>query len=152
MTEAGERPPPKPRAWFSEVAPIPGQATRGQRAALVVGLLVVAWLALQLFASVLAPFVAAAGIAYVLDPPTTRLTPPPAARATTPPTRPPPTQAANRSQGPAEGAGASPHHQYVGDLRAARSSRKRRAGWDRHPGTGHPVPGRTGCAGLPAGR
>ena len=38
------------------------------------GLLVVAWLALQLFASVLAPFVAAAGIAYVLDPPTTRLT------------------------------------------------------------------------------
>jgi len=74
MTEAGERPPSKPRAWFSEVAPIPGQATRGQRAALVVGLLVVAWLALQLFASVLAPFVAAAGIAYVLDPPTTRLT------------------------------------------------------------------------------
>ena len=42
--------------------------------ALVVGLLVVAWLALQLFASVLPPFVAAAGIAYVLDPPTTRLT------------------------------------------------------------------------------
>jgi predicted PurR-regulated permease PerM len=40
----------------------------------VVGLLVVAWLVLQLFASVLAPFVAAAGIAYVLDPPTTRLT------------------------------------------------------------------------------
>jgi predicted PurR-regulated permease PerM len=34
----------------------------------------VLWLALQLFASVLAPFVAAAGIAYVLDPPTTRLT------------------------------------------------------------------------------
>ena len=29
---------------------------------------------MQLFASVLAPFVAAAGIAYVLDPPTTRLT------------------------------------------------------------------------------
>ena len=54
--------------------PLPGQATRGQRVALVVGLLVVAWLALQLFASVLAPFVAAAGIAYVLDPPTTRLT------------------------------------------------------------------------------
>ena len=54
--------------------PPPRQATRGQRVALVVGLLVVAWLALQLFASVLAPFVAAAGIAYVLDPPTTRLT------------------------------------------------------------------------------
>ena len=60
--------------WFTEVTPIPGQATRGQRVALVVGLLVVVWLALQLFASVLAPFVAAAGIAYVLDPPTTRLT------------------------------------------------------------------------------
>jgi predicted PurR-regulated permease PerM len=55
-------------------APVPGHATRGQRVALVVGLLVAAWLALQLFASVLAPFVAAAGIAYVLDPPTIRLT------------------------------------------------------------------------------
>ncbi len=32
------------------------------------------WLALQLFASVLAPFVTAAVIAYALDPPTTRLT------------------------------------------------------------------------------
>ena len=59
---------------MGEVVPVAGQATRGQRVALVVGLLVVAWLTLQLFASVLAPFVAAAGIAYVLDPPTTRLT------------------------------------------------------------------------------
>jgi predicted PurR-regulated permease PerM len=50
------------------------QATRGQRIALLVGLGVAAWLGLQLFASVLLPFVAAAGIAYVLDPPTTRLT------------------------------------------------------------------------------
>ena len=33
----------------------------------------VAWLALQLFASVLLPFVAAVGIAYFLDPPATRL-------------------------------------------------------------------------------
>jgi predicted PurR-regulated permease PerM len=74
MTEVGERPPPKTRTWFAETTPMPGQATRGQRVALVVGLLVVAWLALQLFASVLAPFVAAAGIAYVLDPPTTQLT------------------------------------------------------------------------------
>ncbi len=48
-------------------------ATKAQRIALVVGLLVVAWLAMQLFASVLAPFVAAAVIAYALDPPTTRL-------------------------------------------------------------------------------
>src|SRR6185437_13155145 len=49
-------------------------ATRGQRIALLVGLVVVAWLALQLFASILMPFVAAAGIAYVLDPATSRLT------------------------------------------------------------------------------
>jgi predicted PurR-regulated permease PerM len=49
-------------------------ATRAQRIALIVGLLVAFWLALQLFASVLAPFVAAAVIAYALDPPTTQLT------------------------------------------------------------------------------
>ena len=50
------------------------EATRAQRIALLVGLMVVAWLALQLFASVLLPFVAAAGIAYFLDPPATHLT------------------------------------------------------------------------------
>jgi predicted PurR-regulated permease PerM len=48
-------------------------ATRGQRIALLVGLVVVAWIALQLFASILMPFVAAGGIAYVLHPVTTRL-------------------------------------------------------------------------------
>jgi predicted PurR-regulated permease PerM len=81
MTEGAELPPPGPpppverRSWFPQSrSELSGQATRGQRAGLVVGLMVVAWLALQLFASVLAPFVAAAGIAYVLDPPTTRLT------------------------------------------------------------------------------
>ncbi len=74
MIDPDDRPPPEPRRWFAEVPALPGQATRGQRVALVLGLLVVAWLALQLFASILAPFVAAAGIAYVLDPPTTRLT------------------------------------------------------------------------------
>jgi predicted PurR-regulated permease PerM len=81
MTDGAELPPPgapppaERRSWFPEAsAQMSGQATRGQRVALVVGLLVVAWLTLQLFASVLAPFVAAAGIAYVLDPPTTRLT------------------------------------------------------------------------------
>jgi predicted PurR-regulated permease PerM len=52
----------------------PHAPTRGQRIALGAGLLVVVWLALQLFASVLAPFVAAAVIAYALDPPTTYLT------------------------------------------------------------------------------
>jgi hypothetical protein len=60
MTDELERPPPETRTLLGEVVPVPGQATRGQRVALVVGLLVVAWLALQLFASVLAPFVAAA--------------------------------------------------------------------------------------------
>ena len=81
MTEGAELPPPGPpppverRSWFPQPrSELSGQATRGQRVGLVVGLMVVAWLALQLFASVLAPFVAAAGIAYVLDPPTTRLT------------------------------------------------------------------------------
>ena len=82
MTESAELPPPEAppppaqrRPWFvGDASPVPGEATRGQRVALVVGLLVVAWLALQLFQSVLAPFVAAAGIGYVLDPPTTRLT------------------------------------------------------------------------------
>ncbi len=49
-------------------------ATRAQRFALIIGLLIAFWLALQLFASVLAPFVAAAVLAYALDPPTTRLT------------------------------------------------------------------------------
>jgi predicted PurR-regulated permease PerM len=49
-------------------------STRVQRYSLIFGLLVVFWLALQLFASVLAPFVAAAVIAYALDPPTTYLT------------------------------------------------------------------------------
>jgi predicted PurR-regulated permease PerM len=49
------------------------QSTRTQRFALIIGLLVAFWLALQLFTSVLAPFVAAAVIAYALDPPTTKL-------------------------------------------------------------------------------
>lgn len=55
-------------------SPAPRRATRGQRLALLVGLLVASLLALHLFASILLPFVAAGGIAYFLDPPTTRLT------------------------------------------------------------------------------
>jgi predicted PurR-regulated permease PerM len=55
-------------------APENVHATRAQRIALIAGVLVVGWLALQLFASVLTPFVAAAVLAYALDPPTTRLT------------------------------------------------------------------------------
>ena len=49
-------------------------ATRGQRIALLAGILVVLWLTLQLFDSILLPFVAAAGIAYVLDPFCVRMT------------------------------------------------------------------------------
>ena len=62
--------PPLPPARV----PGPAGATRGQRTGLLVGLLVIAWLMLNLFASVLLPFVAAAGIAYFLDPVATRLT------------------------------------------------------------------------------
>ena len=46
----------------------------GQRLALAAGLLVAIWLVLRLFDSVLAPFVAAAVMAYALDPPTRYLT------------------------------------------------------------------------------
>jgi predicted PurR-regulated permease PerM len=49
-------------------------ATRTQRLALLVGVLVAFWVMLELFASVLLPFVMAAGIGYFLDPLATRLT------------------------------------------------------------------------------
>ena len=74
MPVAGRSPDAGRRAPAAGADAIAAPATRAQRIALVVGLLVVAWLALELFASVLAPFVAAAVIAYALDPPTTRLT------------------------------------------------------------------------------
>ena len=48
-------------------------ATRGQRYALLAGLVVAVYLMLSLFASVLLPFVAAACIAYFLDPLASRL-------------------------------------------------------------------------------
>ncbi len=54
--------------------PGPPHSTRGQRVALLAGILLVALLALQLFVGILLPFVVAAGIAYFLDPPATRLT------------------------------------------------------------------------------
>ena len=54
--------------------PVHQNATRGQRVALLVGLGIAVAVMLQLFASVLLPFVAAAGIAYFLDPPASRLT------------------------------------------------------------------------------
>jgi predicted PurR-regulated permease PerM len=49
-------------------------STRTQRFALLGGLAIIAWVVLDLFASVLLPFVAAAGIAYFLDPAAGRLT------------------------------------------------------------------------------
>jgi len=54
--------------------PLPVPAIRWQPIVFFVGLAVVAWFVLQLFAGVLAPFVTAGVIAYALDPPTTRLT------------------------------------------------------------------------------
>jgi len=69
MTPADHQ-PPRPLEGPAVLA----RATRGQRIGAVLALLVATWVVLQLFASVLLPFVAAAGIAYVLDPPTTRLT------------------------------------------------------------------------------
>ena len=51
----------------------PPEATRSQRIALVLGLLAAGAAMLWLFSAILLPFVAAAGIAYFLDPPTTRL-------------------------------------------------------------------------------
>ena len=49
------------------------QATQLQRIGLLAALVVAAYWALTTFASILLPFVVAAGIAYFLDPPTTRL-------------------------------------------------------------------------------
>jgi predicted PurR-regulated permease PerM len=57
-----------------EPQPIRYHATRAQRIALIAGVLVALWVALHLFASILAPFVAAAVLAYALDPAATRLT------------------------------------------------------------------------------
>lgn len=61
------------RVPYRSAADGPVSSTRGQRVALLVGLLVAGWFALQWFASILLPFVAAAGVAYFLDPLATRL-------------------------------------------------------------------------------
>jgi len=55
-------------------APTPGQSSRAQRLALVLGLLLVILLFFYLFSSILLPFVAAGGVAYFLDPVAVRLT------------------------------------------------------------------------------
>ena len=58
-----------------EVEPEPARpTTKRQRLGLLTGLLLAVCLILYLFSSILLPFVAAACIAYFLDPPTTRLT------------------------------------------------------------------------------
>ena len=61
------------RAPAKSAVPL-SSATRNQRIALLVALVVGFWVTLQLFASILLPFVAAAGIGYVLDPFCTRIT------------------------------------------------------------------------------
>ncbi|MCL2428748.1 MAG: AI-2E family transporter [Alphaproteobacteria bacterium] len=74
--KVAETPVPPTQVWPADqgaVRPV-ATATRAQRIALLIGVVVVLWLTLQLFASILLPFVAAAAIAYVLDPLTTRLT------------------------------------------------------------------------------
>lgn len=70
---AGSPPPALPGPEPEPRFPL-RHATRAQRFGLLAGLLVVLAAALHLFASILLPFVVAAGIAYFLDPPTTRLT------------------------------------------------------------------------------
>ncbi len=69
---AGSSGSPEPTPPAS-VEPGPS-TTRMQRLAILVALVVGGWVALQLFAAVLLPFVAAAGTAYFLDPPASRLT------------------------------------------------------------------------------
>jgi len=71
--KAIDLPRPDPAHEREPRFPLP-HATRAQRIGLLAGLLVVLAAALHLFASILLPFVMAAGIAYFLDPPTTRLT------------------------------------------------------------------------------
>ena len=63
----------KPPAEPARLSPRSDNATRYQRVALLVGVCIALWISLQLFSSVLMPFVAAAGIAYVLDPFCTRM-------------------------------------------------------------------------------
>jgi len=69
-----ERPRPEPPELRYAPPPPTPQATRAQRFGLLLGLLLACCAALYLFAAILLPFVAAACIAYFLDPPTTRLT------------------------------------------------------------------------------
>src|SRR3954452_8874352 len=71
---ATAEPPPVTASIVSQPQSGLTRATRAQRLGLIAGVLVVGGLALAMFASVLTPFVAAAVLAYALDPPTTQLT------------------------------------------------------------------------------
>ena len=73
-TDTLGRAPDRPTSSTApEIAAPASGATRGQRIALLAGLLVALWLALSLFEAVLLPFVVAGGIAYFLDPLASRL-------------------------------------------------------------------------------
>ncbi len=65
--------PPVPPPPVPPAPPQARHATRAQRIALLCGLGIAVLFAIQLFASILLPFVVAAGIAYFLDPLATRL-------------------------------------------------------------------------------
>ncbi len=67
------RPPAEPRPAGWPASPGPKTATRGQRLALVLGILFALVFAVWLFSAILTPFVLAGCIAYFMDPPATRL-------------------------------------------------------------------------------
>src|SRR3954453_2310997 len=74
VAEGPERLREPARSDVTASTPALTHATRAQRIGFLAAVLVVGGLALELFASVLTPFVAAAVLAHALDPPTTRLT------------------------------------------------------------------------------
>jgi predicted PurR-regulated permease PerM len=71
---AALRPPPPPAPAAVHRAGPAGPALQMQRLVVLVASLVAIWYVVSLFASILLPFVAAAGIAYVLDPLCSRVT------------------------------------------------------------------------------
>ncbi len=73
QVEAPDRTIPRPAPQRVVEMPQRRVSTQTQRLLLLGGLLLLAYLSLTLFASILLPFVVAAGIAYFLDPPTSRL-------------------------------------------------------------------------------
>ena len=72
--DTARRPPPLPPPLSPPAIAAEIRSTRVQRFVLIGGVLLAGWIGLQLFASILLPFVVASGIAYFLDPPAARLT------------------------------------------------------------------------------